>query len=116
MAESKPQQIEREWREHQEALDEGETGLDRMMFLMNCEKAGLHPTRGYRVVAGERVPAWTVLPKVKTSQNREEQRALEDRWQARSVQMHSRQSALVIPTSKPVVNALSEKRRLTRGD
>ena len=49
-AETKVQQLEREFKEHQETLDPDETGLDRMLFLMDCKKAGVHPTRGFRVV------------------------------------------------------------------
>ena len=117
MAESKVEQLAREFREHQEALDKDETGLDRMMFLMACKENGIHPTRGFRVVEGERVAAWSYLPDVPVYPERSaDKRAQEDEWERRSEAMHADQCSPILPEARPTTNALRDKRRITRGD
>ena len=106
MAETKEEQAKRRWLAIQEELDPGETEIERTLSNIAVVRAGWHRVRNE---AGE----YTYFPDVPKLHGAE-QRAAEDRWQERSLAMHSAQT-LILPEAKPSENPFGGK-KIERGD
>lgn len=115
MADSPFDKAQRAHEALQAQLDEGETGLDRMMFLMSMERGGLSATRGLQTVNGKQVSAWLLLPLVKHyPPGSKEQLEQEADWERRAIEMHKNQKTL-LPADKPRDNSgLKAKRGAAR--
>ena len=112
MAETKTQQLRREWQDAQDGLDPGEDAVDRMLSNMATAEAGWHRVRGrHQGGADEPGYGYAYFPQVH-SQGSKEARAAEDRWQEKALAMHQAQEAITL-APKPAENTMT---RVTRGD
>lgn len=82
-------------------------GLDDLYERLNRKRSGWHWQINSETGATALFPSVPVY-----AANSPEQRALEDAWEARAIQMHENQEAIRL-AAKPKENAMT---RITRGD